>query len=92
MTHDQFRLAIRDCFVITGRGVVVVGDIESGVVHVDDLLDLVHAGQTIRTRCPGVEIGHGHKPDGEVFHFVGLLLDSVEEFTVEPGDYVAAPM
>jgi len=92
VTREPYRLAIRDCFVIAGRGVVVVGDIEAGVVHADDLLDLVHAGQSIRTRCLGVEMGHGRKHDGELVHFVGLLLDGVEEFTVEPGDYVSGPM
>jgi translation elongation factor EF-Tu-like GTPase len=54
------RFDIRDCFTIVGRGTVVTGDTISGVPHVNDVVDLVHNGWIIRTKCIGVEMGRGH--------------------------------
>jgi translation elongation factor EF-Tu-like GTPase len=84
---EKLRFEIRDCFTITGRSTVVTGDIVSGVAQVNDVVDLVHNGWTIRTKIIGTEMGHG--PDGMPFHFVGLMLAGVRRFDVVPGDHVS---
>jgi translation elongation factor EF-1alpha len=84
---EKLRFEIRDCLTITGRGTVVAGDTVSGVARVNDVVDLVHNGWTIRTKIIGTEMGHG--PDGMPFHFVGLMLAGVRRFDVVPGDHVS---
>ena len=88
MPAEEFRFAISQCFEISGRGVVVVGVIESGSVRIDDALELVHAGQKVWTRCSGILRGHGREPNGGHFDFLGLVLPGVRKFTVEVGDHV----
>jgi hypothetical protein len=83
---DKLRFEIRDSFTITGRGTVVTGDLVSGAAHVDDVVDLVHGGGTVRTKIVGVEMGHS--PDGMPFHLIGLMLAGIRKFDVVSGDHV----
>ena len=55
------------------------------------MVDLVHNQLRIRTKCLGVQVGHGRKPDGTTFPFLGLWLAGVRKFDVVPGDYVSSP-
>jgi hypothetical protein len=81
--------SIRDCFTVTGRGVVVVLDDADGLTSVvGDIVELVHADSAVRMRCAGVEMGDSRRVDGSSFPSIGLLLPGIRRFEVEPGDHV----
>ena len=86
-----FLMPIEDVFGIKGRGTVVTGRVERGVVHVGDPVDIVGIKDTTSTVVTGVEMFYKTLDEGEPGDAVGLLLRGIEREGVERGQVVAAP-
>jgi len=90
---DQpFLMPVEDVFTITGRGTVVTGRIERGVIHTDDEVEMVGIiDEPIETVVTGVEMFRKTLDEGQAGDNVGLLLRGVEKEDVERGMVVAEP-
>lgn len=89
---DQpFLMPIEDVFSISGRGTVVTGRIERGVVKVGDELEIVGIRDTRKTTCTGVEMFRKLLDRGEAGDNVGALLRGVERTSVERGQVLCKP-
>jgi len=89
---DQpFLMPIEDVFGIKGRGTVVTGRVERGVVKPGDEIEIVGIHQTTRTVVTGVEMFKKSLDQGEAGDNVGCLLRGVEREQVERGQVLAAP-
>jgi elongation factor Tu len=89
---DQpFLMPIEDVFSISGRGTVVTGRIESGVVNVGDEIEIIGIRDTQKTICTGVEMFRKLLDRGEAGDNVGALLRGTKREEVERGQVVAAP-
>ena len=89
---DQpFLMPIEDVFSISGRGTVVTGRIERGVVKVGDELEIVGIRETRKTTCTGVEMFRKLLDRGEAGDNVGALLRGVERTSVERGQVLCKP-
>ena len=85
-----FLMPIEDVFSIKGRGTVVTGRIERGVVHPGDEVEIVGFGDDRKTVVTGVEMFHKLLDEGEPGDAVGTLLRGVERAEVERGQVLAA--
>ncbi len=89
---DQpFLMPIEDVFSISGRGTVVTGRIERGVVNVGDDIEIVGIKDTQTTTCTGVEMFRKLLDQGEAGDNVGVLLRGTKREEVERGQVLAAP-
>jgi elongation factor Tu len=89
---DQpFLLPIEDVFSISGRGTVVTGRIERGVVNVGDELEIIGIKDTKKTTCTGVEMFRKLLDRGEAGDNVGVLLRGIEREGVERGQVLCKP-
>ena len=89
---DQpFLMAIEDVFGIKGRGTVLTGRIERGVVHVGDQVEIVGIKATKTTTVTGVEMFNKTLQQGEAGDNVGCLVRGIERDDVERGQVLAAP-
>ena len=89
---DQaFLMPIEDVFSISGRGTVVTGRIERGVVNVGDEIEIVGIKETQKTTCTGVEMFRKLLDQGEAGDNVGILLRGTKREEVERGQVLAAP-
>jgi elongation factor Tu len=89
---DQpFLMPIEDVFSISGRGTVVTGRIESGVINVGDEIEITGIKDTQTTTCTGVEMFRKLLDRGEAGDNVGVLLRGTKREEVERGQVVAAP-
>jgi len=86
-----FLMPIEDVFSISGRGTVVTGRIERGVVNVGDNIEIVGIKDTSSTVVTGVEMFRKLLDSGEAGDNVGCLLRGVDRETVERGQVLAAP-
>ena len=86
-----FLMPVEDVFSISGRGTVVTGRVERGIVKVNDKVEIVGFGETINTTCTGVEMFRKILDEGQAGDNVGLLLRGVKRDDVERGQVVAAP-
>jgi len=86
-----FLMPVEDVFTITGRGTVVTGRIERGVVNVGDELELIGLGDTKKTTCTGVEMFRKLLDSGMAGDNVGLLLRGLKREDVERGMVLAKP-
>ncbi len=86
-----FLMPIEDVFTITGRGTVVTGRIEQGIVKIQDKVELVGMGDTRETTCTGVEMFRKIMDEGQAGDNVGLLLRGINREDVERGMVVAKP-
>ncbi len=86
-----FLMPIEDVFSITGRGTVVTGKVEQGVVHVGDDLEIVGIRPTTKTTCTGVEMFRKLLDQGQAGDNIGALLRGIEREGVERGQVLAAP-
>ena len=90
--RDQpFLMPVEDVFGIKGRGTVVTGRVERGVVHVGDTVEVVGLGETHDHVVTGVEMFHKTLDEGEPGDAVGILLRGIERNEVERGQVLAAP-
>ncbi len=86
-----FLMPIEDVFSITGRGTVVTGKVESGVVRVGDSVEVVGIRDTRRSVATGVEMFRKLLDEGLAGDNVGVLLRGVRKTEVERGQVLAAP-
>ena len=90
--RDQsFLMPIEDVFSISGRGTVVTGRIERGIVNVGDEIEIVGIKDTLKTTCTGVEMFRKLLDQGEAGDNVGVLLRGTKREEVERGQVLAAP-
>jgi len=89
---DQpFLMPIEDVFSISGRGTVVTGRIERGVIKVGEEIEIVGIKDTTKTTCTGVEMFRKLLDEGEAGDNVGVLLRGTKREEVERGQVLAAP-
>ena len=90
-TAKPFLMPIEDVFSISGRGTVVTGRIERGVVKTGEEIELVGIRETAKTTCTGVEMFRKLLDEGQAGDNVGLLLRGTKRDQVERGQVVAKP-
>jgi len=86
-----FLMPIEDVFSISGRGTVVTGRVEQGVVNVGDELEIVGIKDTQKTTCTGVEMFRKLLDSGEAGDNVGVLLRGTKREDVERGQVLCKP-
>jgi elongation factor Tu len=90
-TELPFMMSIEDVFSIKGRGTVVTGRIDRGIVKVGDPLEIIGLHETKTTVCTGVEMFHKLLDQGQAGDNVGVLLRGIEREQVERGQVLAKP-
>ena len=90
-TAKPFLLPIEDVFSISGRGTVVTGRVERGVIHVQDEVEIVGLRPTQKTTCTGVEMFRKLLDEGQAGDNVGILLRGTKRDEVERGQVLCAP-
>jgi len=89
---DQpFLMPIEDVFSISGRGTVVTGRVERGIVRVGDEIEIVGIRPTVKTICTGVEMFRKLLDEGQAGDNVGVLLRGTKREEVERGQVLAKP-
>jgi elongation factor Tu len=86
-----FMMAIEDVFSITGRGTVVTGRVEQGIVKVGDEVEIVGIRPTQKTVCTGVEMFRKLLDQGQAGDNIGVLLRGTKKEDVERGQVLAKP-
>ncbi|WPZ34441.1 elongation factor Tu [Thalassobaculum sp. OXR-137] len=86
-----FLMPIEDVFSISGRGTVVTGRIERGIVKVGEEIEIVGIKTTVKTTCTGVEMFRKLLDQGEAGDNVGVLLRGTKREDVERGQVLAKP-
>lgn len=86
-----FLMPIEDVFSISGRGTVVTGRIERGILKVGDEIEIVGIKKTVKTICTGVEMFRKLLDQGEAGDNIGALLRGTKREDVERGQVLAAP-
>jgi len=90
-TAKPFLMPIEDVFSISGRGTVVTGRIERGIVKTGEEIEIVGIRETARTICTGVEMFRKLLDEGQAGDNVGLLLRGTKREQVERGQVVSKP-
>jgi elongation factor Tu len=90
-TELPFLMPIEDVFTITGRGTVVTGRVEQGIVHTGDEIEIVGIKATQKTTCTGVEMFRKLLDEGRAGDNIGALLRGTKKEEVERGQVLAAP-
>jgi len=86
-----FLMPVEDVFTISGRGTVVTGRVERGIVKVGDEVEIVGLKETQKTVCTGVEMFRKLLDQGQAGDNIGVLLRGVKREEVERGQVVAKP-
>ena len=90
-TAKPFLMPIEDVFSISGRGTVVTGRIDRGVVKTGEEVEIVGIRETAKTTCTGVEMFRKLLDEGQAGDNVGLLLRGTKRDEVERGQVVSKP-
>ncbi len=91
LIDGPFLMPVEDVFSISGRGTVVTGRVERGVVKVGDELEIVGLKPTLKTVCTGVEMFRKLLDQGQAGDNVGVLLRGTKREEVERGQVLAKP-
>ncbi len=86
-----YLMPIEDVFTISGRGTVVTGRVERGVIHVGDEVEIVGFGETRKTVVTGVEMFRKILDEGQAGDNIGALLRGIKRDDVERGQVLAKP-
>jgi elongation factor Tu len=86
-----FLMPIEDVFSISGRGTVVTGRVERGIVRIGEEVEIVGIRPTVKTVCTGVEMFRKILDEGRAGDNIGVLLRGTKREEVERGQVVAAP-
>jgi len=89
--EKPFLMPIEDVFTISGRGTVVTGRVERGVIKVGQEVEIVGIRSTMKTVCTGVEMFRKILDQGQAGDNIGVLLRGTKRDEVERGQVVAAP-
>ena len=87
----DFLMPIEDVFSITGRGTVVTGRIEQGIINTSDNIEIVGLKETATTTCTGVEMFRKILDEGQAGDNVGALLRGIDKEDVQRGQVLAKP-
>ena len=87
----SFLLPIEDVFSISGRGTVVTGRVESGIVKVGEEVEIIGIRDTVKSTCTGVEMFRKLLDEGRAGDNVGVLLRGTKRDDVERGQVLAKP-
>ena len=90
-TDKDFLMPVEDVFSISGRGTVVTGRVETGVINVGDEIEIVGIKDTQTTTCTGVEMFRKLLDRGEAGDNVGILLRGTKREEVERGQVLCKP-
>jgi elongation factor Tu len=90
-TDKAFLMSIEDVFSITGRGPVVTGRIEQGIIRVGDEVEIVGLRPTQKTTCTGVEMFRKLLDEGQAGDNIGALLRGTKKEEVERGQVLCKP-
>jgi len=90
-TDKPFLMPIEDVFTISGRGTVVTGRVERGMINVGEDVEIVGIKETMKTVCTGVEMFRKVLDQGQAGDNIGVLLRGTKREDVERGQVVAAP-
>jgi elongation factor Tu len=90
-TDKPFLMPIEDVFTISGRGTVVTGRVDRGVVKVGEDVEIVGIKETMKTVCTGVEMFRKILDQGQAGDNIGVLLRGTKREEVERGQVVAVP-
>ena len=90
-TDKPFLMPIEDVFSISGRGTVVTGRVERGIVRVGEEVEIVGINDTRKTTCTGVEMFRKLLDEGRAGDNIGALLRGVKRDDVERGQVLAKP-
>jgi elongation factor Tu len=90
-TDKPFLMPVEDVFSISGRGTVVTGRVERGIIKVGADVEIVGIHPTIKTVCTGVEMFRKILDQGQAGDNIGVLLRGTKRDEVERGQVVAAP-
>jgi len=90
-TDKPFLMHIEDVFSISGRGTVVTGRVDRGVIRVNDPVEIVGIQPTMKTVCTGVEMFRKLLDEGRAGDNIGILIRGVKRDEVERGQVVAMP-
>jgi elongation factor Tu len=90
-TEKPFLMSVEDVMTISGRGTVVTGRIEQGLVKVGDEVEIVGLRPTQKTVCTGVEMFHKSLDQGQAGDNAGMLLRGIKKEEVERGQVVCKP-
>ncbi len=91
ITDQAFLMPIEDVFSIEGRGTVVTGRVERGIIKVGDEVEIVGIKDTIKTTCTGVEMFRKLLDQGQAGDNVGILLRGTRKEEVQRGQVLAKP-
>jgi len=86
-----FLMPIEDVFTISGRGTVVTGRVERGVIHVNDEVEIVGIRPTVKTVATGIEMFRKILDEGQAGDNIGVLLRGIKREEVERGQVLAKP-
>jgi elongation factor Tu len=86
-----FQMPIEDVFSITGRGTVVTGKVEQGIIHTGDDVEIIGIRATQKTVCTGVEMFRKILDQGQAGDNIGALLRGTKKEEVERGQVLAKP-
>ena len=90
-TEKAFLMPIEDVFSISGRGTVVTGRVDRGIINVGDEVEIVGIRETQKTTCTGVEMFRKLLDEGRAGDNVGLLIRGTKREEVERGQVIAKP-
>ena len=86
-----FLMPIEDVFSITGRGTVVTGKVEQGIINTGDEIEIIGIKDTQKTTCTGVEMFRKLLDQGQAGDNIGALLRGIDKDEVQRGQVLAAP-
>ena len=89
-TEKPFLMPVEDVFSISGRGTVVTGRIESGIVKIGGEIEIVGLGDTVKTTVTGIEMFNKELTEGMPGDNVGILLRGIKKEDVERGQVLSA--
>jgi elongation factor Tu len=90
-TDKSFLMPVEDVFTISGRGTVVTGRVERGVIKVGEEVEIVGVRETQKTVCTGVEMFRKVLDEGRAGDNIGVLLRGIKREEVQRGQVVAHP-
>ena len=88
---QDFLMPVEDVFSISGRGTVVTGRVETGVIHVGDEVEIVGIRDTQKTTCTGVEMFRKLLDQGQAGDNIGALIRGIDRDGVERGQVLCKP-
>uniref|UniRef100_A0A8D8UPP9 Elongation factor Tu n=2 Tax=Cacopsylla melanoneura TaxID=428564 RepID=A0A8D8UPP9_9HEMI len=91
LIEKDFLLPIEDVFSISGRGTVVTGRVERGIIKIGEEIEIIGIKNTVKTTCTGVEMFRKLLDEGRAGENIGVLLRGIKREDIERGQVLAKP-